>query len=167
METRELAPFFNMIRKTRIAMGVLALICMPMGVLLLFLNDSSMTSAANLAMKVGVGGFFLALGGFFAFLGLRSPAKDKGIRTLVERTNDIVWISPVRNLSHGNHVGTRFKLHLVTGEINEVAVVPADEEWAERFFATHCPTALFGFHRDWEKRFKADPSSLSPANRAG
>ncbi len=165
MDPSELAPFFRAIRKARIAMAVMAVICLPFGVLLLFLHDSSLSPAANLAVKLGLGGFFLALGAYFAFLGLRSPTKDKGIRALLERAGDIVWICPVQNLTNGHHVATRYNLHLVTGEINHVAVVPADEAWAERFFATHYPSALFGIHREWERKFKADPSSLSPANR--
>ena len=167
MDRPELAPFIRMVRKTRIALGVLALICLPFGVLLLFLNDPTMSATANLALKVGLGGFFLCLGGYFAFLALRSPSRHKGIRTLLERADDIVWICPVRNLSHGNHIGTRYNLHLATGETRHVVVAPADEEWAERFFSTRCPTALFGFRREWERQFKADPSSLAPANRAG
>ena len=60
MDRPELAPFIRMVRKTRIALGVLALICLPFGVLLLFLNDPTMSATANLALKVGLGGFFLS-----------------------------------------------------------------------------------------------------------
>lgn len=160
MTQPDLAPFFHTIRKFRVATAVLAVLSLSLGVFLLFLNDPTMSQTANLAMKIGVGGFFLVLGGYFSYLGLRSPTRDKGIRTLLERKDDIVWICPVRQLNNGNHVATRYNLNLTDGETNHVAVVPADEERAERFLKAHCPSALFGFNREWEKRFKADPASM-------
>jgi len=164
MTQPDLTPFFHAIRKFRIAVTVLAVICLPFGILLFFLKDPTMSQTANLAMQIGLGSFFLILGGYFGYLGLRSPTKDKGIRTLLERKDDIVWICPVRRLSHGNHVATQYNLNLADGKTNQVAVVPADEERAERILKAHCPQALFGFSREWEKQFKSDPASML-ANR--
>jgi hypothetical protein len=161
MAQLDLTPFLRTIRKARIGLTVLAALSLPMGVLLFFLEDSSMSNAANLAMQLGLGGFFLVLGGYLGFLAFRSPTKDKGIRTLLERQSDIVWISPVRNLTNGNHVATRYNLNLVDGTTQHVAVVPGDEELAEKMLRAHCPTARFGFRREWEQQFKADPASMS------
>ncbi len=103
----------------------------------------------------------MGLGAYFGYLGLRPPTKDKGIRTLTERSDEIVWICPVRNLNNGNYVATRYDLNLVDGTTHHVSVMPADEEQAESILRAHCPSALFGFRREWEKQYKADPASMA------
>jgi hypothetical protein len=141
-------------------MAFFAVICLPFGVLLFFLEDPSMGKAGNLALSFGMGGFFLCLSAYFGYLGLRPPTRDKGIRTLVERGDDIVWICPVRSLTNGNHVATRYNLSLVDGSTHHVAVVPGDEDRAEQILRAHCPSARFGFRREWEQQYKADPASM-------
>lgn len=164
MSQLDLAPFFRTIRRARIAFIVLAVLCLPLGVLMFFLDDSTMSERANLALQVAFGGLFLALGSYLAFMGLRPATRNKGIRTLLERRDEIVWIYPVRQMQGGNHVATRFQLNLADGKSRHVAVVPADEERAERFLQSHCSGARFGFRREWEQQYKSDPASMLPSS---
>jgi hypothetical protein len=165
MNTFDLAPFLAQIRKLRIAFGLFACLSLPGGFLILCAmvfapQDRIATRGTDLAAELGVSGLLLGFGAFSTVQALRSPLKYKGIRTLLERKEDIVWIVPIRLQQNGSFVAMKYELKLFDGTSVDINCAAAAEERADSALRTHCAHARFGYNRDWDKQFRANPSAF-------